>query len=79
MIRCIHHEGTSANRIRVYQVVNPEDGRVEVFKQWLAFDKKPGSVCDRWQDSGSSYLNSIAGSTESSEAEYVQLCLSLYY
>lgn len=84
-IQCIRREseasrrvGTSPKRLRVYQVVNPLDGRVEVFKHWLAFDGKPNSTGDRWQDSGSSYVDSIAGLKDSSEAGYVQLYLSIF-
>jgi hypothetical protein len=69
-------EGTSSNRVRVYRAVNPEDGRFEVFKQWLACDRQPGSTCDRWQDFDSSYVDSIARSMGSSATEDVQLCLS---
>jgi hypothetical protein len=69
-------EGTNQNRVRIYQVVNPNDGRVEVFKQWLAFDRKPPSPSESWRDSRSSYVNSTAQSTGSDEVECVQLCLS---
>jgi hypothetical protein len=68
--------GTSQNRVRVYQVVHPNDGRIEVFKQWLAFGGKPPSLSEGGRDSCSAYVDSTAQSANSDEVECVQLCLS---
>jgi hypothetical protein len=35
-LECIGRESKRLNRVRVYQVVHPSDGRFEVFQQWLA-------------------------------------------
>ncbi|MEQ8466629.1 plasmid replication protein, CyRepA1 family [Coleofasciculus sp. E1-EBD-02] len=35
-LQCIGRESKRLNRVRVYQVVHPSDGRFEVFQQWLA-------------------------------------------
>ncbi len=68
-LNCIGRDGKSQNRVRVYQVVNPEDGRNQVFGQWLASDKG-------WLDKRSPQVNSLVASVDSDESEYVQLCLS---
>ncbi|MEW6493068.1 MAG: plasmid replication protein, CyRepA1 family [Cyanobacteriota bacterium] len=76
-ITCIGRKGKSLNRVRVYQVVNPHDGRVEVFQQWLAFDGRLLDICDQRRDSRLKIVNSMAGSVDlGEEADYVQLCLS---
>jgi hypothetical protein len=74
--RAFRTAGKPQKRVRVYQVVNPDDGRVEVFKQWLASDGKLLDTCDRSQDSGLSDFDNTAGSVDLDENKYVQLCLS---
>ena len=66
--------GTSQTRMRVYQVVAPDDGRVEVFKQWLTCDRQPPTSSECWRDFRS-HLNTMAQSA-SHQVECVQLCLS---
>ena len=67
-------EGTSQTRIRVYQVVAPNDGRFEVFKQWLTCDRKLPTTSECWRDFRS-HLDTMAQSA-SHQVECVQLCLS---
>jgi hypothetical protein len=69
-LQCIRRENQTQNRVRVYQMVNPEDGRNEVFRYWLA------SSGQNWSDRECfSPLNHQAAPLNSDESEYVQLCL----
>jgi hypothetical protein len=76
-LSCIGRDGKSQNRVRVYQVVNPEDGRNQVFEQWLASESHGWSTYKGWLDQRSPQFNSLVASVDSAESEYVQLCLSL--
>jgi hypothetical protein len=76
-IQCIGRQGKSSNRVRVYQVVNPLDGRFEVFQQWLTFGSQFLDSSDRRLCSSSRIVDSTTQAGDSSEdVEYVQLCLS---
>jgi hypothetical protein len=76
-LRCIGRGGKSSNRVRVYQVVHPQDGRFEVFQQWLAFGSQFLDISNRRQDLASTIVDIKARATDSGEeAEYIQLCLS---
>ena len=76
-IRCIGRESKRLNRVRVYQVVNPSDGRFEVFQQWLAFGSQLLEISDKRLYSSSRLVDSTAGSADlGEEVKYVQLCLS---
>ncbi len=68
-------KGISRSRVRVYQVVNPDDGRFEVFKHWLAMDGKLSTIETNWQDSRSSLIGNTNVAVDLEEVEYVQLCL----
>jgi hypothetical protein len=75
-LQCIRRERSDRKRVRVYQLVTPEDGRVEIFKQWLALDEAlPGS--DRWRDDALAEEDCGTASVEAEESGYVQLCLRL--
>jgi hypothetical protein len=76
-IRCIGRESKRLNRVRVYQVVNPSDGRFEVFQQWLAFGSQLLEISDKRLYSSSRLVDSTARSADlGEEVKYVQLCLS---
>ncbi len=75
-LRCIRRESKTQNRVRVYQVVNPEDGRFEVFRHWLASEEQLLSSPFSGLDEHSPEFNSQVVSVNSDESEYVQLCLS---
>ncbi|NEQ24195.1 MAG: bifunctional DNA primase/helicase, partial [Microcoleus sp. SIO2G3] len=68
-------KGIAQSRVRVYQVVNPDDGRFEVFKYWLAMDGKFSTMQPSWQDSSSSLTKNANLAVDLEEVEYVQLCL----
>lgn len=50
-LKCVGHQGKSAKRVRVDQVVNPDDGRFEVCQQWLSASNQLLDISERWQDS----------------------------
>ena len=59
-------------RIRIYKIIIPEDGRQQVFSNWLQTDKmRPGSSLF-WQE-----LNSSQTKVDSYQSGYVQLSLGL--
>ena len=76
-LKCIGRGGKSSNRVRVYQVVNPSDGRFEVFHQWLTHSSQLLDISDKRLYSSSKLIDSTAREADLDEAvEYVQLCLS---
>lgn len=74
-LRCIRRESTGDKRVRVYQLVNPEDGRVEVFEQWLASSCQLLGTQSCWRDEFPSDVNTQVSSASSDEFEDVKLCL----
>jgi hypothetical protein len=80
-------EGTRQKRIRVYRVAVPNDGREEVFKQWLLKDERYPGSSEPWLDDGFianyhrnrlSYASSSNRSPEKSiNSNYIQLSLDL--
>ncbi|MCU0533449.1 MAG: DUF3854 domain-containing protein [Hydrococcus sp. Prado102] len=80
-------EGTRQKRIRVYRVVIPNDGREEVFKQWLLKDEKYPGSSEPWLDDNfiaNYYRNRLCYSPQSnlsqetaSNSNYIQLSLDL--
>ncbi len=70
-LECTRSERQEQKRIRVYQVVEPNDGRFDVFQHWLMFEgQSPGKLqieADQFQ--------SMKHSADSIEAEFTQLCL----
>ena len=75
-LQCIRRERMGRKRVRVYQLVTPEDGRWEIFRQWLALDETlPGS--ERWRDDALGEEECGVESVEAEESGYVQLCLGL--
>ncbi len=78
-LRCIGREGKSSNRVRVYQMVSPNDGRFEVFHQWLGQGSQLLDISHQRLDSTSRVVTSTAGAVDLGEdVEYVQLCLSFW-
>lgn len=75
-LKCIGRQGKSSNRVRVYQVVNPNDGRFEVFQHWLANGCELKDMNDKQQDSTLKLVERIPESPSSEEVECVQLSLS---
>ncbi|HEY9605657.1 MAG TPA: plasmid replication protein, CyRepA1 family, partial [Allocoleopsis sp.] len=75
-LKCIGRGGKSSNRVRVYQVIHPQDGRFEVFQQWLAFGSQFLDISNRRQDLASTIVDSTTKAIDSGEeSEYIQLCL----
>ncbi len=74
-LRCIGRKGTSPNRVRVYQVVKPLDGRIEVFQQWFSQGNQLLDISEQWRDSSPRLADSTAETVLGENVEYVQLCL----
>ncbi|MEQ9358266.1 plasmid replication protein, CyRepA1 family [Coleofasciculus chthonoplastes] len=74
-LQCIGRESKRLNRVRVYQVVHPSDGRFEVFQQWLAQScevlEKSHQRLDACSREAKNKADVDAG------VDYVQLCLNL--
>jgi hypothetical protein len=76
-LTCIGRDGKHSKRVRVYQLVHPNDGRFEVFQQWLTLGNQLFDISEQWQDSSAIVANSPKESgTLSEDIEYVQLSLS---
>lgn len=74
-IRCIRYERQNQKRVRVYQLVKPEDLREQVFHQWLTVDSQhPGNSLFWWENCDR-YLQVSPLAT--AQSHYVQLSLNL--
>ena len=51
-LECIRCEGNRKKRVRVYQIVCPDDEREQILRQWLAADSKQPGGSEFWQDQG---------------------------
>jgi len=74
-LQCIGRESKRLNRVRVYQVVHPSDGRFEVFQQWLAHSCEVLEKSHQRLDACSKEANNKAD--VDAGVDYVQLCLNL--
>src|SRR5919199_1072055 len=76
-LTCIGRDGKSSNRVRVYQVVNPKDGRFEVFQQWIAQSPQLLDSSEQRLYANSRLVVQATGKADLDEdVEYVQLCLN---
>jgi hypothetical protein len=76
-LTCIGRDGKSSNRVRVYQVVNPKDGRFEVFQRWIAQSSQLLDSSEQRLDPSSRLVVQATGKADLDEdVEYVQLCLN---
>ncbi|NES86099.1 MAG: bifunctional DNA primase/helicase, partial [Moorea sp. SIO2B7] len=73
---CIRRETCDKKQVRVYQVVNPEDGRDEVFKQWLTVDSQDFLCNDSWENYREENQEAKILSTPE-ESDYIQLSLDI--
>ncbi|GAB4238367.1 MAG: hypothetical protein Kow0049_24980 [Stanieria sp.] len=74
-IRCIRYERHHQKRVRVYQLVKPEDLREQVFHQWLTIDSQRPGHSLFWHDNYSRYLP--VSPLPTAQSHYVQLSLNL--
>ncbi|MFB8787823.1 MAG: hypothetical protein U7123_03035 [Potamolinea sp.] len=54
-------------------MVNPDDGRFEVFQQWLAASNQLLDISERWKDTSVKLVDRTAAFSENTE--YVQLSM----
>jgi hypothetical protein len=76
-LNCLRCEGNRQKRIRVYQVVVPNDGREIILQQWLAVDRKSPGSSENWQNENYPLLNFKQTSQDSPNRKYIQLSLDL--
>ncbi|WP_364303811.1 plasmid replication protein, CyRepA1 family [Moorena sp. SIO4A5] len=76
-LQCIRYQSQGKKRFRVYQLVSPEDGRMEVFQSWLASDGQRLGTSEIWLDNDLSPRSGNTQSVDSENSNYVQLCLNV--
>ena len=74
-IKCIGRQGKSSNRARIYQVVNPNDGRFEVFDYWLASSTQELEISQRRRVESLRTVDKTRSADSGIEGKYVQLSL----
>ncbi len=74
-IKCIRYESQNNKRIRVYQILSPEDSREQIFAHWLNSDRQlPGNSLF-WSVNKSPNLHQPA--TVNTDNNYLQLSLDI--
>ena len=74
-IKCIRYESQNKNRVRVYQILSPEDPREQVFAHWLNIDRQlPGNSLF-WSNNKS--LTSHQSQPKDAQNNYLQLSLDI--
>lgn len=74
-IKCIRYESNNKKRLRVYQIVNPDDGRFAVFEKWLI---SAGKLFNFTASLGENETAETSHNLSEETAEkYIQLCLIL--
>lgn len=74
-LTCIRCESFQKKRIRVYQLVMPNDGREEVFKKWLLADSKYPGSSELWFEDYESLIRLNTQIEEEKSNKYIQLNL----
>jgi hypothetical protein len=74
-LKCLRRESLTGKRVRVYQAVTPQDGRIEVFQYWLASESQRWDTSSSGLEESASYFNSQIVSANSDESKYIQLSL----
>jgi Domain of unknown function (DUF3854) len=75
-IKCLRYESQNQKRVRIYQILSPEDEREQVFTHWLNIDRqRPGNSLF-W--SGNRYVSSQNKiSAQIADDNYLQLSLDV--
>ena len=72
-IKCLRYESQNKTRVRVYQTIDPQDGREQVFAHWSSIDcQRPGNSLF-WSGDRSTSIQS----PYEIEADYLQLRLDI--
>ena len=74
-LTCIGTTKDGSNRVRVYQIIQPDDGREAVFEQWLLKDQKCPGSSEIWYEDYLSKINCINPCLEPETTKYVQLSI----
>ena len=74
-IKCKRYESINKKRVRVYQILSPQDRRLQVFSHWLNIDsQRPGNSLFWYDDS---LANPQKTKTDESKNNYLQLSLDI--
>lgn len=74
-MKCLRNESQNKKRVRVYQILDPEDERERVFKHWLSIDRqRPGNSLF-W--SGDRLASSVESSLDTKDNNFLQLSLDI--
>ncbi|MGF1591548.1 MAG: plasmid replication protein, CyRepA1 family [Pleurocapsa sp.] len=74
-LKCMRYESQNQKRVRVYQIITPEDKREQVFIHWLNIDRqRPGNSLF-W--SGDQQINTPQSSNQAEDNNYLQLSLDI--
>ncbi|HAC62314.1 MAG TPA: bifunctional DNA primase/helicase [Cyanothece sp. UBA12306] len=76
-LTCIGSEKVDKKRVRVYQVVLPNDGREEVFKQWWFRDENCPGSSEPWFEEYNLAKSKIDQNKKEESKNYIQLSLGL--
>jgi hypothetical protein len=76
-IRCLRCESQNQKRVRIYQILAPEDEREQVFTHWLNIDRqRPGNSLF-WSGDRHSNSNTSKISAQIADDNYLQLSLDV--
>ena len=75
-IKCLRYESQNQKRVRIYQIISPEDEREQVFAHWLNIDRqRPGNSLFWSGDRHVSFQSKI--SVQIADDNYLQLSLDV--
>lgn len=76
-LTCIGLETVAKKRVRVYQVVPPNDQREEVFKQWWYRDENCPGSSEPWFEEYTIAKSNLSQNQQEGSKNYIQLSLEL--
>ncbi|MGP0129558.1 MAG: plasmid replication protein, CyRepA1 family [cyanobacterium endosymbiont of Rhopalodia musculus] len=74
-LTCIGSKKVDKKRVRVYQVVLPDDARKEVFRQWWIRDEKSPGSSEPWFEEYTNGKSEMARIQQEENKNYIQLSL----
>jgi hypothetical protein len=72
-LTCTRSETINKKKVRVYQIVAPDDGRAEVFEQWSITDKKSPGSSELWLEDRQSLIDLSSHKSGTETSKYIQL------
>lgn len=74
-LTCIGSQKVNKKRVRVYQVVLPNDARQKVFRQWWIRDGKSPGSSEPWFEEYTNIKSEITKIQQEENKNYIQLSL----